>query len=333
MARLCVVARGEVMLYGYLLVALERELEDPDGMELTFDRRRPGPAPGAAPLGLERRTRPQVDEILRTQGYVILDENGNVAAPEIRPASGETVPLWKSAAEWWRERPASAWRPRRAIGNVVKFAGIVGVLAISAVLGATPTQTAFVASPPTVASPPAPVIELPRPRSVVLASAPAPAVLAPAPADRPPAPARPLVRRPPVEAPPKVMAPPPARSGAAAPRPAPASVTTPPRKSGSPTARPTAVLAVDPKGMGTGRSITYTASVSDASGQPLTDAEVSLLAWMPDGSDLIAPLRSTDTPGTYRGTVEVGVLTPGNLRIRIAHGAKHVDITPRRRQS
>jgi hypothetical protein len=28
----------------------------------------------------------------------------------------------------------------------------------------------------------------------------------------------------------------------------------------------------------------------------------------------------------------VGVFTPGNLRIRIVRGAKHVDIAPRRRQ-
>jgi hypothetical protein len=91
------------------------------------------------------------------------------------------------------------------------------------------------------------------------------------------------------------------------------------------------VLETDPQGKGDQRSITYTASVLDASGQPLTNAEVSLLAWMPDGSDLQAPLGST-TPGTYRGSVEVGRFTPGNLRVRIAHGEKSFDIAPQRRQ-
>ena len=122
-------------------------------------------------------------------------------------------------------------------------------------------------------------------------------------------------------------------AGSARGRVAAASVTTPAHKSVSTSARPTVVLDIDSQGKGKQRSITYTASVLDASGRPLTDAEVSLLAWMPDGSDLIAPLGSTDTPGTYRGTVEVGVFTPGNLRIRIGHGAKHVDIAPRRPQS
>jgi hypothetical protein len=70
----------------------------------------------------------------------------------------------------------------------------------------------------------------------------------------------------------------------------------------------------------------------DASGQPLTNADVSLHGWMPDGSDLEAWLGSTSTPGTYRGSVEVGVRTPGNLRVRVAHGGKSFDIAPQRRQ-
>jgi len=74
------------------------------------------------------------------------------------------------------------------------------------------------------------------------------------------------------------------------------------------------------------------AHVLDASGRPLTDAEVSLHGWMPDGSDLQAQLGSTSTPGTYRGSVEVGVRTPGNLRVRVAHGGEHFDIAPQRRQ-
>jgi hypothetical protein len=53
---------------------------------------------------------------------------------------------------------------------------------------------------------------------------------------------------------------------------------------------------------------------------------------MPDGTDLRASLGSTDTPGTYRVSVEVGVATPGNLRVRIAHGERSFDIVPQRRQ-
>jgi hypothetical protein len=355
MTRLCIVARGELMLYGYLLVALERELEGPDRMEVIFDRRRPVPRPGGAPLDVERRTHHAVDEVLRTHGYVILDENGNVAAPGELAASREAVPLWKSAAEWAEERARSAWQARPATRTVVKFAGVLGALTISAVLVAAlfsirvdrwvvlrgtesrmasaPDETAIAGSPPTVASAPALVVGPPAAESVALvAGTPAPAVLASALADPPPGPDQPLMRRSPVAAPRSSTPRPSTRSGAAALRPAAPSVKAPVREAEPPSAEPTVVLETDPHGKGDQRRITYTASVMDASGQPLTNAEVSLLAWMPDGSDLQAPLGSTDTPGTYRGSVEVGVFTPGNLRVRIAHGEKRFDITPQRHQ-
>jgi len=54
-----------------------------------------------------RRPHPAVEEVLRTQGYVILDENGNVAALEKPPASREAALPWKSAAGWARERARS----------------------------------------------------------------------------------------------------------------------------------------------------------------------------------------------------------------------------------
>jgi hypothetical protein len=95
---------------------------------------------------------------------------------------------------------------------------------------------------------------------------------------------------------------------------------------------PRVVLETDPQGKGNERSITYTALVLDASGRPLTNSEVSLHGWMPDGSDLTVRLGSTSTPETYQGSVEVGVRTPGNLRVRVAHGGKRFDIAPQRRQ-
>jgi len=49
------------MLYGYLTVALEHEVEGPDRMEIIFDRRRPAAPPGDPPLGVGRRTHPAVD--------------------------------------------------------------------------------------------------------------------------------------------------------------------------------------------------------------------------------------------------------------------------------
>jgi hypothetical protein len=355
MTRLCIVARGEVMLYGYLTVALEHEVEGPDRMEIIFDRRRPAAPPGDPPLGVERRMRPAVEGALQTQGYVILDENGNVVAPAKLPTSRGAVLLWKSAAGWAGERARWAWQARPTTRSVVKLAGVLGALGVSAVLAAprfsthadrpvvvrdaesrmasAPTQTVMVESPPAVATPPAPMVAPPEPEAAALvAGTPAPVAVGSAPADHPPAPAEPLMRRPPAAAPPNPTPKPSTRSRAEASRPAVASVTTLARESAPASVEPTVVLGTDPQGTGNQRSITYTASVVDASGQPLTNAEVTLLGWMPDGSDLSAPLGSTSTPGTYQGSVEVGRFTPGNLRVRVAHGDKSFDIAPQRRQ-
>ena len=359
------------MVQGYLFVALERELEEPDPIEIFVDRRRAAPAPGGAPLGVERRTHSAVDEALKTQGFVILDENGNVATPKTPPASHTPVLLWKSAAGWAGERSRSLWQARPATRTVVKLAGVLGALAVLAGLVAAqysiradrtvvlpaeesrmasaPTPTAMVTSPPTVDRPPAPVVALPEPEAssaALVASTPTPARVATAPADRPPAPAEPLMRRTPA-APPLNPTPQPSATSRAQPsRPAVASVPSRPRDSAPASEEPTApgeaaataaapgaprvVLDTDPQGKGNERSITYTARVWDASGDPLANAEVSLHAWMPDGSDLEARLSSTSTPGAYQGTVDVGVRTPGNLRVGVAHGGKTFEIAPQR---
>jgi hypothetical protein len=353
MTRLCIVARGQLMLYGYLIVALERELEGPDPIEIIFDRRRPGAPPGDRPLGVERRRHPAVDGALQTQGYVILDESGNVGVPAKLPAARRAIALWESAAVWAGERARWARQARPAARNVVRLAGVLGVLGVSAILAgaqssthvdrpvalsgaesslpSAPVPTATVTSPPAMTSPPAPMVAPPEPVALA-AGMPAAAVVGSAPADRAPASAEPLTRRPPSAAPQNPPAKPSSRSRMEPSPPAVASVTTPARESASASPEPTVMLEADPQGQGNQRSITYTVSVMDATGQPLTNAEVSLLGWMPDGSDLDAPLGSTSTPGTYQGRVEVGTSTPGNLRVRVVNGDKRFDIAPQRRQ-
>ncbi len=324
-------------------------------------------------MGVERRTHSAVDEALKTHGFVILDENGNVATPETPPASRKAALLWKSAAGWAGERSRSLWQARPATRTVVKLAGVLGALAVSAGLVAAqysiraeravvlpaeesrvasaPIPTAMVTSPPTVEPPPAPVVALPEPEArsaAFVASTPTPARVASAPADLPPASAEPLTRRTPAAPPLNPTPQPSATSRAPASRPAVASVPIRRRDSRPASEEPTApgeaaataaapgaprvVLETDPQGKGNERRITYTARVWDASGDPLPNAEVSLHAWMPDGSDMEARLSSTSTPGTYQGTVEVGVRTPGNLRVGIAHGGKTFEIAPQRLQ-
>jgi hypothetical protein len=372
MIRLCIVAHDASMLYGYLMVVFERELKA-GRMEIVLDRRRRGSPPGGAPLGMERRTHPPVEDALQTRGYVILDENGNLAAPERLPAWSEAVLLWKSVAGWASKRVRSAWQARPA-GTVVRPAAVLRALAVSAVLVAAqlstrvdrravlrgaesvmpsaPTQSVMVASPPTVAAPPAPVVAPPEPEagSMALAdSTPAPAVVASPSLAQPPAPAGSLVRRTPAAAPSNPTPQPSAPSRAEASRHSAALPTSRARESApssekpaalpvAPAAEPAAlgppivVLEIDPQGKGDERSITYTAHVSDASGGPLTNAEVSLHGWMADGSDLQADLGSTSTPGTYQGSVQVGVYTPGHLRVSVAHSGNLFEIAPQRHQ-
>jgi hypothetical protein len=354
------------MVHGYLFVALARELEDPDSIDIFVDRRRGPTAPGGSPLGVERRTHSAVDEALKTNGFVILDENGNVATLQTPLASDEAVRLWKSAAGWAAERSRSLWQASRANRTVVNLAGVLAALAISAGLVTTqysiraertvvlPGEESRVASAPAPTErPPAPVVALPEPEpetnsAALVVSTPTPARVASAPADLAPASAEPLTRRAPATPPLNPTPQPSATSRAQAPRPAVVSVPTRPR--GSAPAReestapgeaaataatpgaPRVVLETDTRGKGNERSITYTARVSDASGDPLANAEVSLYAWMPDGSDMEARLSSTSTPGTYQGTVEVGVRTPGNLRVGVAHGGKTFEIAPQRPQ-
>jgi len=117
-----------------------------------------------------------------------------------------------------------------------------------------------------------------------------------------------------------------ANAGAVAPaEPAPsarAARTRPVRAAGPPRVE----LDAQPAGENTQRAITYTARVSDAAGQPVQNATVTLHGWMPNGSDVETALGSTGTPGTYRGTAHVGPATPGNLRVRVVHEGTRFEI-------
>src|SRR6266511_2025915 len=89
--------------------------------------------PRGPPLGVERRTHPAVDGLLQTQGYVIVDENGNVVTPAKLPASRRAVLLWNSAAGWAGEQARWAWQARPTTRSVVQLAGALGALGVSAV--------------------------------------------------------------------------------------------------------------------------------------------------------------------------------------------------------
>ena len=89
---------------------------------------------------------------------------------------------------------------------------------------------------------------------------------------------------------------------------------------------PRVELDARPEGVEAERVIVYTVKLSDSSGRPLGDAAVSLHGWLPNGSDLATSLESTATPGTYRGSVQVGQRTPTNLRVRVTHEGMRFEV-------
>jgi hypothetical protein len=67
-----------------------------------------------------------------------------------------------------------------------------------------------------------------------------------------------------------------------------------------------------------GAPASYAVRLTDLRGTPLTDAEVSVLARMGDGTSSYGVLAATDVSGTYAGDVILGQAGPWDLRLRIA---------------
>ena len=106
----------------------------------------------------------------------------------------------------------------------------------------------------------------------------------------------------------------PGATGSGAPRPS------------APAGPPQVDVEIQPEGAAGDRRLVYTARLRDTTGQPMPDADVSLYAWMPDGSDVRTPLSPTGAPGTYRGILAVGAATPANPRLRINLAGRLFDV-------
>jgi hypothetical protein len=73
-----------------------------------------------------------------------------------------------------------------------------------------------------------------------------------------------------------------------------------------------------PERSGGGGPAGYAVRLTDLRGSPLTDADVSILARMGDGSTAQGALGATESAGTYAGQVVLGPTGPWDLRLRIA---------------
>ncbi len=416
MRRLCIVAHGAPLLYGYLIVAFERDREGPDSIEIVVDRRRAG---SGAPA-VDRRKPSDVDREIQTHGFVVLDENGAIVR-DLEPPPEERPPAWKAQALHARDRIETAWRSlpaawpslpalpsvtsardrletarQQSLSTVTRAReGLQsGWQAVAAMANAAPAPSpgraaapgergrlprrprtlwmlggaiaavaaaaAFVAlEPPDPPDPAAARDARVTPSPIVAPSAavetPAPEITTARPettSDRAPMAAREAPATTTSAARETPAAPQPATP--AAPQPATAVRETPaPRQTAafreapaprhlaatraeappdaSPSGPPRVEIQSDAAGRAEERTITYTARLSDARGQPLVNAEVSLHGWLPDGSDLQARLTSTSTPGVYRARVPVGPRTPSNLRVLVTHGGKRFEVAPQRR--
>jgi hypothetical protein len=85
-------------------------------------------------------------------------------------------------------------------------------------------------------------------------------------------------------------------------------------------------LVRDPAAASEGRVEAYVARISDAAGQPLAGAEVSLVGSMHDGIVFDILLEPGPEPGTYRGTGPPGRSALVDLRIRVRTSDKRVEI-------
>jgi hypothetical protein len=85
-------------------------------------------------------------------------------------------------------------------------------------------------------------------------------------------------------------------------------------------------LVRDPAAASEGRVEAYVARISDAAGQPLAGAEVSLVGSMQDGAVFDILLEPGPEPGTYRGTGPPGRSALVDLRIRVRTSDKRVEI-------
>jgi hypothetical protein len=80
---LCIVARDNAPLYGFLTIAFRERPPGADTLDVVLDRRRADalPASGRAPAYTDRRRHARVVEALRTRGYAIVAGPGGMPSP------------------------------------------------------------------------------------------------------------------------------------------------------------------------------------------------------------------------------------------------------------
>ena len=350
--RLCIVSNDRLVT-GEFLQALQMSLDPDDECEIIPDRRRANSSeakPRAADQSsMDRRRQPDVDLALKNKGYAIVPapvanppKIADQLAPDVpRPPIGR-LPLGDSDEDNDELERILQFKRRQAvgIGSWLIATLLVGVILV--LLFQLPAVKNFVSRPRAGAlsspTPPAPLEHIPTVAENSSPTSQAPAV------PQAEEPERLKAVRPEVVTPeaarPEAVRPRQSREAArprdasAQPKPAPEPVVTmppPAAESGdvvSPrlAGLPRVDLVRNPAAALEGRVEAYVARISDAAGQPLAGAEVSLVGSMQDGTVSDIMLEPGPEPGTYRGTGPPGRSALVDLRIRVLTSDKRVEI-------
>ena len=336
--RLCIVSRDRLVT-GEFLQALQMSLDPDDELEIIPDRRRPKRSveakPGAADQpSIDRRCHLYVDLALRKNGYSILPAPvanplriADRLAPDVLRSPIERLSLGDSDEDDRELERILQFKRRQEvrIGSWLIALLLVGVILV--LLSQLPAVKTFI-SRTRAGAPPSPTRQASLEPVPPVAENPSPTSLAPAlpQAEGPESPAAERPRQSPEAAGPRdASIPPKPAPGPVATVPSPAAArrdVVSPRFAGPPRVE----LVRDPAAASEGWGEAYAARISDAAGQPLAGAEVSLVFSMTDGTVLDIPLDHGPEPGTYRGTGPPGRSALVDLRIRVLTSDKRVEI-------
>ena len=353
--RLCIVSNDRLVT-GEFLQALQTSLDPDDEFEIIPDRRRANPSeakPGAAgQSSMDRRRHPYVDLALKKKGYAIVPAPvanpltiADRLAPDVPRSPIERLPLGDSDEGNDALERILQFKRRHPVrmGSWLIAMLLVGVILV--LLSQLPAVKTFFMSRPPAGALSSPTPQAPLKHIPTVAENPSPTSQAPE-AEGPERPeavtleaARPEAVRPEAVRPEAVR---PRQSREAArprdastqPKPAldPVATMPPPAAESRDVVSPRLAglprvdLVRDPAAASEGRVEAYVARISDAAGQPLAGAEVSLVGSMEDGTVFDIPLEPGPEPGTYRGTGPPGRSALVDLRIRVRTSDKRVEI-------
>jgi hypothetical protein len=335
--RLCIVSRDRLVT-GEFLQALQMSLDPDDELEIIPDRRRPKPSveakPGAADQpSIERRHHLYVDLALRNKGYSIVPAPvanplriADRLAPDVPRSPIERLSLGDADEDNRElERILRFKRRQEVRGSWLIAMLLVGVMLV--LLSQLPAVKTFI-SRTRAGAPPSPTRQPSLEPVPPVAENPSPISQAPE-VPQAEGPERPEAVRPRQS---REAARP--RDASTQPQPAPDPVATMPppaaerRDVVSPrfAGLPRVELVRNPAAASEGQGEAYAARISDAAGQPLAGAEVSLVVSMADGTVLDIPLDPGPELGTYLGTAPPGRSALVDLRIRVLTSDKRVEI-------